>query len=78
MESENLTLRAYVRIMDDEALQPYRTELLPLLETPSGCLEVVSATTQELIGYVCQDALDSVHVRESILDLGMIHAVVLG
>jgi hypothetical protein len=85
MNGDNLTLRAYVRIMDDGELEPYRRELVELLDTPSGCLDVVASTTRELVDYGAValfggswDEADTMSwVRDSLSVSGIIHATVL-
>lgn len=77
MNGENLTLRAYVRIMDDDQLTPYRRELVELLDTPAGCLDIVASSTEDLISYALDDEDTMNWVRDSLSVSGILHATVL-
>ena len=45
---DTLLYRAYLRIVDDEQLRLFLRELLPMLDTSQGCLDVISMTVGEL------------------------------
>ena len=45
---DTLLYRAYLRIVDDEQLRLFLRELLPMLDTSQGCLDVISMTVREL------------------------------
>ena len=65
MNSENLLLRAYNRIADDKYLQSFLGELMPMLSSPSGCLEVLDSTTSELMNVASGAILERTECDDS-------------
>lgn len=45
---DTLLYRAYLRIVDDPGLRLFLPELLPMLDTVSGCLDVITMSIVEL------------------------------